>query len=277
MFTRISLWAVSLAAVLGMAAAPSPAGTFIQLDDLNSQVRFTPDSGVIGWDIDGANQLKQQGFWYRLDGMTQTAPLMNLASGSGSFTYKPSDNDYDTGDETLHAVYDNGAGFSTTLTHTLAGGLAGSHTSSLQETIAFTNTTAQAIHLQFYQYCDFDLSGPTAGADTVQRVNANTIVQQGGATTVAETVVTPSPVLSEVATYGATLAKLNTTADNLDGSTGPLGPADVTWAFQWDLSVSAGQTVQISKIKSVLPEPATLALMGSGLLIAAAACRRRMR
>jgi len=276
MSTRISLWAVSLAAALAMAAAPSPAGTFIPLDDLNSQVRFTPDSGVIGWDIDGANQLKQQGFWYRLDGMTQTAPLMNLASGSGSFTYKPSDNDYDTGDETLHAVYDNGAGFTTALTYTLAGGQGGSHAASLQETIAFTNTTAQAIHLQFYQYCDFDLSGP-AGADTVTRVNANTIVQQGGAATVAETVVTPSPVLSEVATYGATLTKLNTTADNLDGSTGPLGPADVTWAFQWDLSVPAGQTVQISKIKSVTPEPATLALMASGLVIAAAVRRRRMR
>jgi len=273
MLTRMAVPVVYLGVLLAAAAlaAPAAAGLYIPLDDLNSEVRFNPDVGVIGWDVDGINQLKQQGFWYRIEGQAR-APLASL----GFVDAKPSDNDFDDGNETLNVLYGNPnpGGFSVALTYTLVGQAANSRSSTLVENIAFNNRTAQAVRLQFYQYCDFDLNG-TKDDDSVQRVNLNNMRQWDAGTTVAETVVTPPPVLSEVATFDATLVKLNTTNTDLDGTQGPLGPADVTWAFQWDLTVPAGQTVQISKIKNVTPEPATLALLGAGLAMSVALRRRR--
>jgi len=276
MSTRIGVRLVSLGVLLAVAAmaAPAAAGVFIPLDDLNSQVRFTPDAGVIGWDVDGVNQLKRQGFWYRLEGQAR-APL-GSGIGLGFYDCLVSDNDYDDGNETLSVRYGNPnpGGFGVVLTYTLSGGAANSHESHLGENIAFNNQTSQAVHLQFYQYCDFDLNG-TAGDDTVRLKNANAMEQRDAGMVVSETVVTPSPVLSEVATYDATLVKLNTTSADLDGTQGPLGPADVTWAFQWDLTVPAGQTIQISKIKNVVPEPATVALLSGGFAMAVALRRRK--
>jgi hypothetical protein len=53
-----------------------------------------------------------------------------------------------------------------------------------------------------------------------------------------------------------------------------VGPGDVTWAYQWDVSVPVGGTFQISKDKNlsagVIPEPATVALLSvvAGMLLA---------
>jgi hypothetical protein len=81
-----------------------------------------------------------------------------------------------------------------------------------------------------------------------------------------------------VGVYSATLATLtDTKADNLNDSTGPAGPADVTWAFQWDVTVAPGSTVQISKDKNIVPEPATLGLMGLGLVAAVVTRVRKAR
>jgi hypothetical protein len=62
------------------------------------------------------------------------------------------------------------------------------------------------------------------GNEMLNVVYANTVVQRDALTTVAETVITPAPLPNEVATYAATLAKLNdTSADNLNDSVGSLG------------------------------------------------------
>jgi len=263
---------VLAAAVAAPASAVPYAGT---LGDLNSTVSFDSSSGLTSWVVDTLPQLKLQWFYYRLDGMTQ-----EMALGAGSLGFvkaKPGDADYDTGNETLNAVYGSETGFSAALTYVLSGGLTGSHQSDLQETISFTNKTSQTVHLQFYQYVDFDLNG-TPGNDTVQVLNANTVRQSDGTVSVAETVVTPAPLHTEVGVYGATLAKLtDTSADNLNDSTAPVGPADVTWALQWDVTVAPGSTVQISKDKNIVPEPATLGLMGLGLVAAVVTRVRKAR
>jgi hypothetical protein len=264
--------------VVAGSAAPAAAAPFTALDtatlaDQNSGVQFSPGTGVISWLVDNIQQLKLQWFFYRVDGMTQEAPLGDLGFVKG----KTSDADFDPGDETLLAVYGSQAGLSVTLTYVLSGGLPGSRQSDLQETIAFHNATGKAVRLQFFQYCDFDLNG-TPDDDTVQVLNPNTVSQRDAAVMVAETVVTPSPIRTEVGVFDDTLDKLNNAAaDNLDNSKGPLGPADVTWALQWDLTVPAYGTVQISKDKNMVPEPATLGLMGLGLVVAVGSrWRRRM-
>ena len=54
---------------------------------------------------------------------------------------------------------------------------------------------------------------------------------------------------------------------------GTVGPGDVEFAFQWDLSIPAGGSVTISKIKqlqvNVIPEPTTFALSFMGLALLA--------
>jgi hypothetical protein len=77
----------------------------------------------------------------------------------------------------------------------------------------------------------------------------------------------------ELATYSATLDKLNDDAITNLASTYPaagnvaslMGPADLTWAVQWDLSLAAGTSYLISKDKLVtlrpVPEPATLGML----------------
>jgi len=58
-----------------------------------------------------------------------------------------------------------------------------------------------------------------------------------------------------------------------------VGPGDATWAFQWDFLLNPGQTFQVSKDKRIgaVPEPASLLLLGSGLLGGLKAVRRRRK
>jgi hypothetical protein len=254
---------VCLCAFLAIVSAPSQPASgaiIVPLDDLNSHVEFRTDSGQTSWIVDEVSQLRQQWFYYRIDGMTKELPL----SGLGYFNHKAVDANFNPGIDTLTVIYGQPAGFSITLAYLLNGGLEHSLKSDLVETISFHNMTGQAVHLQFFQYCDFDLGG-TSGGDIVEIVNPNTVRQSDAQIMVAETVLTPVPAHSEVALYNSTLLKLNDAGPTtLSDNDGPIGPDDVTWAFQWDLTVPAGGTVQISKDKNITPEPATLALMGLG-------------
>ena len=58
-----------------------------------------------------------------------------------------------------------------------------------------------------------------------------------------------------------------------------VGPGDLTWAYQWDVTIAAFDTFQISKDKNldagVIPEPTALAAAAMGLT--ALATRRRRR
>jgi hypothetical protein len=275
MYSRRLALVISLFVFLALSLAltgPAAAGTLpdLNLDDQNSHVVFNPVTGIGSWQVETIEQLKRQWFYYRIDGMTQEVPLYNL----GYFNGKTVDADYDDGKETLNAIYGDPATFSVILTYVLSGGLDGTHKSDLQETITLNNKTGRAVHIQFFQYCDCDLGG-TADDDTVFVANPNAVVQRDANLLVAETVVTPVPARTEVALYASTLGKLlNGDVDILDNSKGPVS-GDVTWAFQWDVTVPAGGTVQISKDKNIVPEPATLALMGGGLLVALVVRRKR--
>ncbi|HUU89819.1 MAG TPA: PEP-CTERM sorting domain-containing protein, partial [Phycisphaerae bacterium] len=58
---------------------------------------------------------------------------------------------------------------------------------------------------------------------------------------------------------------------------GPIEDTDAVWAFQWDKTLGPGDSLVISKDKLIMPEPATLVLMGAGMAITLAARRRRRR
>ena len=164
------------------------------------------------------------------------------------------------------------------------GGEPGEHSKSdITEQIKIINRSNTGLDFHFFQYVDLDLS-ETADDDLVFILGGlnNTVFQREPLPDLAanETVVTPSPSHYEVAEWGTTLAKLeNGVADDLGDMAGPVGYADVTWAFQWDFAIPPGGSVQISKDKrlELLPEPLTMLSVFGGVAGIATYMRKRKR
>ena len=113
----------------------------------------------------------------------------------------------------------------------------------------------------------------------------DTADQWDTAATVTETDVSPDPNRYEANSYPIRLTDLQDgDLDDLNNTIGPLSASNVTWAFQWDVTLAAdpdgaggaeGGSLLISKDKYlVIPEPATLALLLAGGLVL---LRRRLK
>jgi len=75
-----------------------------------------------------------------------------------------------------------------------------------------------------------------------------------------ETVVTPGANHGEAGVWNLTLAKLSDgVASVLNDNLNPVGPGNVTWAFQWDFTLAPNGSFLISKDKYIqiqnVPEP----------------------
>ena len=247
----------------------SAGAAVITLRDLNSEADFDLESsaGFASWRVDGTDHLRKQWFWYRVgDGPERSLDTLTLDK------YKVSDGDMEAGNERLIALY-LGSGFSVMVDFILTGGPAGSGASDLMEVITLRNTGRETLDFHFFQYVDFELRGDSRDLSAEIR-GGNTAVQKDVYSALSETVVTWAPSRYEVAFYDDTLKKLtDADADDLSNVAGPLGPGDLTWAFQWDVSLKPGQTFIISKDKNLVPEPGCLLLLGLGGL--ALVLRRR--
>ena len=159
----------------------------------------------------------------------------------------------------------------------------GSGVSDIAEVVTITNLTDHPVlGFHFFQYVDFDLADDPDG-DTAWIVTgggATAAWQTGGGGWVTETPVT-SPSRYEVGVFADTRDKLTdlVNPDILNNVAGPVGPGDVTWAFQWDFDLGAqgdpNSSWQLSKNKKlVIPEPATLAVLTLALLLSLLRKRR---
>lgn len=243
-------------------AASAASGVVVTLGDFNSTADFDLNAGgQFNWTVDGVDHLFNQRFFYRASAMADEAAVDSLPlTGAFASDTNPFD---DVANDSLATRYsDAGNGLEVRINYMLRGTNAG--TADLAETIRITNTGQSSTTLSFFQYVDFDLSA-TAGGDFGRIINGRVAQQAdfGGPTVLSETVVTPAPDRFEMDSYPNILAKFSDgLATNLSNTAGPVF-GDVTWAFQWDITLGAGQEFVISKDKLItIPGPGALALLG---------------
>ena len=124
-----------------------------------------------------------------------------------------------------------------------------------------------------FKYADYDLYG-TPGGDVASIVGLNAIEQYDSVSGLTLDTIVNAYSRWEIANFPVILNKLNDgVATNLANATSPLGPGDVTWALQWDFTLSSsGQQSEFimsednrTQMSGKIPEPVTLILLGSGL------------
>ncbi len=268
--THRTFMAAALAVCLSLVATAASAAPIVTLEDLNSKV--TVDLGGAGmheWSVDGVDHLDLQWFWFRVDGGSgqpiDALPLLARVISDGNFN---------PGDDRVVARYGDPR-LRITVDFSLTGGAAGSGASGVDEVISLHNVGTASLDLQFYQFAYFDLNG-TPADDSAVISGGNTVQQKEAPATIAESVVTSSPAHFQVDVKDGVndILPLIVSGADLTDAAGPVGPGDLTWAFQWDVVLGSGDVLIISKKKNITPEPGAIALI---LVGAVAALRRRNR
>jgi hypothetical protein len=254
MKTLVSRCLFALLCLSAVAGALPVQAAVLTLTDQNSVVNMddTSSAGVFQWSVDGVNQLFQQWFWYRIGATGGELPINSLGAPTGGTTSANS----------ATFSYLGTSGLAATLSYNLTGGAPGSGASDLGESIRLVNTSGQSMDLHFFQYSDFDLNGTTSG-DVVQFINSFTVDQYkitgGTKETLQETVATPAANHFEGNFFAATLNSLNdgnpTTLSDSPAVGTPLGPGDMTWAYEWDRTLAPGGQLIINKDKGISVEP----------------------
>lgn len=261
-----SLWVVrSLVAGSLLALASAAQAMPFTLVDRNSTALFETQeqAGQYAWFVDGVNHLSKQWFWYRAGSMSREMSIDTLQQVGA---YVTDTNPFtDSRGDTLAVLYmDQAQSFQVELGLRLRGGAEGSGAADLGEQISIRNLGSTPLAFSFYQYVDFNLNGNPYGDVTAFPAD-NTVVQfKPGGSYVAETVITPRSSHHETHLVPITLDRLDddlvTVLDDSNGA----GYGDVAWAFEWDVVIAPGGEFLISKDKQIVPDAATLSLLGLG-------------
>jgi len=276
--SRTGLAAFGLAAgVAACLAWAAPVGAdVVTLGDANAEVviDLASDAGMYQWIVDGVDHLKKQWFWFRVG---DTGPEMSLDTLSLIGAVSSGDPlDPDPRDERLVAKY-GGTGFEIEVDILLTG-LGTGNGAGINESIKITRTETADLDFHFFQYADFDLDGDAAD-DSVEITGDpgyKNAARQVDDSVISENIAT-LPSQYAAAAYSVILDSLtNLGPDNLGQVAGPVTNNDLTWAFQWDFTLDDNDPeFIISKKKNLIPEPAALALVAAGGVVALSRRRRR--
>ena len=212
-------------------------------------------AGVSNWQVAGVNQLNYQWFYYRVGSGGPEAPIQNI-SATPAVVFTPAA-------RTLDLTYDNGSYSVRTLFQ-----LTGGNTPNLSEGITVHNHSGGSLDFHFFQYSDFDLFGSTGGQSVQFYTNSVTgqfyrALQTGGTRTVEEKVNSANPPIGhfEANLGGATLASLTDGASTTLSDSTSAGVGNVTFAYQWDVTIANGGSFQLSKLLTIVPEPTVLSMV----------------
>lgn len=267
----------------------------LSLTDNNSTIIIDPHSsaGFFSWVVDGIPHLNQEWSWLRFGGAAFESPVSSLFLVTDTIL---------PGVPEIFMVWQDipippppipppVPGLVVIASYSLIGGPPGSGISQVQQKYGFTRPTGPVppLSLTWFVYADFNLTG-TAADDTASG-GVSGIAQQDGATLAAVTpvlLVSPLQAFPGPQANAFQIAAFSTIRDsfndggitNLNNTGSPFGPGNATFAFQWDLSLSAGETINLSIVKDLVPVPTpnTLLLLGAGLAgLAWSGWRRRRK
>lgn len=279
--TGILKLGVAVLTAWGIAAGQAHAASFT-LTDENSTVRFETESSefLSDWVVDGFDEVFQRGFWYRVG---DEGPERNVHATLTQTQANTADLDGDGRPDELFVEYENPGLFNIELVYSLEGGRPGSLRSLLNEAVEIFNVSDSPLDISLFAYSDYDLHS-SAGGDSVvvsRNPDVGTVAAFQQDSTGASVTVASNPGADryEASNYPDLVSQLNfisTDPTNLaftDGSSTASG--DVTFAFQYDRTIGAGESRLISQSAFVqeVPEPTSvvgmlaLSVWGGGTLL----------
>lgn len=275
---KLASKALVLVLAVGLCAALATPASAVTLRDGNSELTLTGPAGMTDWIVDGTDHLYEQDFYFRVGQSAESrVASLTLAEQQVYDTNSSGQNDK------LYLKYVGQAG-KIELVFTLRGGAPDSNLSRICEKITITGLSREhPVTGAFFQYCDMDLAG-TSGNDEARLLGPGAVAQQDTGVipwTVAESVVSPTPDAWEIGPFASIRNSLTDgSPTTLSNSTSPLGPGDMTWAFQWNFSLAYGERFYIEKEKrlqdSLIPEPLTMLGLFMGVGGLAGYIKRRL-
>ena len=232
--------------------------------------------GMTSWTVDGVNQVKQQWFYYGIGGGPNQSidtlgnlfvdPRANSTTLNLTYSDLPTLPNYKITDDYQLSAFANGSGIS-----------------QLGEQVTFYNLTANPLTLRFFDYSDYDLNG-TPNGQSLTFYTKNAGLQTYFYQTAGSSILTNSaqyglnkPTYLYGDLFSSTLQTItNGSPSSLGSSHLTAGPGDVTGTLEWDITLAAGSSLQLSKtIYMVVPEPSVFGFLGMGLIAWAAVYRKR--
>jgi hypothetical protein len=257
--------ALSLAAVVLFAAA-STAMAQGTITHGNAAFRFNPGAtqGSADFFPDGigtTDHLFQNWWWFRVDGAPSETPM----------NWPPSSQSY-VGNTAILGAAAPGGQFSWELELELTDGAAPGQ-ASVVEWMSITNlSTFAPLSLALYNYVDYDMGG-SPGGDSATLIGPTEMEITDGSD-FARFVGVGADAYQVTSWSTLRAALLDGGVTQLSDTGLPFGPGDFTGAFQWNLTVPAGETVRVREdlLVNMVPEPASFCLLTLGSL---ALLRRR--
>lgn len=230
--------------------------------------------GLSDWTIGGVNQLEQQWFYYSL-GSGAVNSIDTIAPWSTptlTGTYNPALMVVTA--TNLSETYANSA-LSVTTGFSLESQPVGSGQATLQTQVTLENVSGTSQTFHFYQYSHFGLGG-ASGGQTVQFTETNTpyeVVQSGTGGPLVGTITSVTGGVNDLvgeaaAIYdGSQLGLENgNPAPSFNDTELSAGPGNVNFGYEITATLANDSSITISEIQLV-PEPSSLALIGSGILV----------
>lgn len=238
--------------------------TPVTLTDLNSTVKVysQSDAGIASWVVDGVEQLKREWFWFRVDPAGAGNPEQSIDTLSRIVNNALDLND-NAGLDVLYQKFSSAGQFTVALTYALTGGESGTRNSDLALSIKITNTGTEPLDFHFFQLKDLDIAG-TAAWDRLRLVN-NSLVEQSQNSRRVTTIFSPLPSVVNL-NYSSILYDIlvDNKGDDFWSQRSPVGPGDVQFLLQWDVTLPPGGNLLISEDQQQVPEPATMAMLALG-------------